>query len=669
VLYYLLSGRHPYTPTARTPADLVHAVTQTEPARPSTIVADERVRRRLRGDLDTIVLAAMRKDPSRRYASVEQLSEDVRRHLAGLPVRARPDTVAYRATTFVRRNRLGVAAAALVLASLLGGIVGTTREARIARAERARAERRFDDVRTLATSFLFELHDAIVNLPGSTPARALLVRRALTSLDGLARDAQGDQRLQRELAAAYERVGRVQGNSYNSNLGDTEGAVASYRKSVAIRERVARADPQNDSVQAELADGYEGLGNLRSGEGEMSTALGDYERALALRRRVLARHPDALGYRSALAELENSIGDIKGQEGYGGLGDMTGALASYRESVALREDVFRATPSDREALVGLTNSLMNLGYLKAALGDPTGSGDLARSAALLERAVAAHPDDALWRLHLLSAYARLRQPAVDEGRVAEAIAVDRKSIVMLEALAAADRANTLVRRNLGVTYNYLGRDLRAAGRAREALPLHRRALAMSEGLAALDPKNGEHRHDVAITHFWLAEALADTRDLEGAVAEYRRAALAKEALRVAEPSSTRHGDDLARIFGGMARAQLARGALDAADDALREAVPAAEAAAARTATNQRAQSILAATYLTVGRLHVRRAERSPAAAGEWTEARRWLERGSSLWTAQRRRGTLSALDTASLHLATRELARCDAALAPGDGVP
>jgi hypothetical protein len=119
----------------------------------------------------------------------------------------------------------------------------------------------------------------------------------------------------------------------------------------------------------------------------------------------------------------------------------------------------------------------------------------------------------------------------------------------------------------------------------------------------------------------------------------------------------------------MGRAHLAMGALDAADDALRRAVPAAETAAARTATNQRAQSILAATYLAVGRLHVRRAEGSPTPITEWTEARRWLERSASLWTAQRRRGTLSVLDTAGLHLATRELARCTAALATGGHVP
>src|SRR5206468_5129614 len=132
-----------------------------------------------RGDLDNIVLMAIRKEPSRRYVSVAQFSDDIRRHVDGLPVVARKDTASYRASKFIRRNRVGVMAAALVLLSLIGGIIVAGWQARVARMERSKAERRFNDVRALAKSYLFELHDAIAQLPGSTAARELLVRRAL----------------------------------------------------------------------------------------------------------------------------------------------------------------------------------------------------------------------------------------------------------------------------------------------------------------------------------------------------------------------------------------------------------------------------------------------------------------------------------------------------------
>src|SRR5205807_2759146 len=95
--------------------------------------------RRLLGDLDNIVLMAMRKEPQRRYASVEQFSEDIRRHMEGLPVIARPDTAGYRAAKFIARHKAGVAAAALLVLTLSAGIIATAWQARLAAAQRDHA--------------------------------------------------------------------------------------------------------------------------------------------------------------------------------------------------------------------------------------------------------------------------------------------------------------------------------------------------------------------------------------------------------------------------------------------------------------------------------------------------------------------------------------------------
>ena len=204
----------------------------------------ERLRRRLRGDLDTIVLKAMHAEPQRRYASVEQFSEDIRRHLVGPPVIARPDTIVYRTRKFVRRNRVAVGAAMLVALALVGGVASTTWQARRAREAQARAERRFSDLRKLAHSVLFDYHDAVWELAGSTPVRERLVKDGLEYLDGLAREAGGDASLQRELAEAYLRMGDVQGG-VTANLGNTAGALESYRKSEAIYESLMAADSAN----------------------------------------------------------------------------------------------------------------------------------------------------------------------------------------------------------------------------------------------------------------------------------------------------------------------------------------------------------------------------------------------------------------------------------------
>ncbi len=239
------------------------SVSETREGRP------DKLRRKLVGDLDNIVLMAMRKDPRRRYSSVGQFAEDIRRHLEGLPVIARKDTLRYRSAKFIERNTVAVAAATIIALIVIAGIVTTTWEAHVARNERARAEassaraeRRFNEARRLANSLVFEIHDAIVDLPGSTLARELLVKRAMEYLDNLAQEAKDDPSLQRELAAAYEKVGDVQGKTLRANLGNTSGAKESYRKALKIREALVIANPKDSSSRSDLADSYREFGRL-----------------------------------------------------------------------------------------------------------------------------------------------------------------------------------------------------------------------------------------------------------------------------------------------------------------------------------------------------------------------------------------------------------------------
>jgi len=155
VLYELLTGRSPYRLKANIFGELMRAVIEQEPERPSTAITrsdgtpktnpitvepTEKLRRRLSGDIDSIVLMALRKEPPSQYGSVEQFSEDVRRYLEGLPTVARRGTFGYRALKYIRRNKVPVAAAALIVLSLLGGIGATMRQAQIAKAAQFQAE-------------------------------------------------------------------------------------------------------------------------------------------------------------------------------------------------------------------------------------------------------------------------------------------------------------------------------------------------------------------------------------------------------------------------------------------------------------------------------------------------------------------------------------------------
>src|SRR5207302_1601641 len=204
LLYRLLTGHGPYALETRSIDELWDHVRNRPPRRPSTAIRTtdapatpesvaesrgtrpDRLGRQLSGDLDNILLMALRKEPERRYGSVEQFAADLRRHINGHPVTARPDTLRYRTSKFIHRHRTSVLAAVLIGVTLVGAIVATSWQAHSANLQRARAERRFQDVRGLANAVLFELHDAIAGLPGSTQARELLVARAGLYLDTLA---------------------------------------------------------------------------------------------------------------------------------------------------------------------------------------------------------------------------------------------------------------------------------------------------------------------------------------------------------------------------------------------------------------------------------------------------------------------------------------------------
>ena len=236
LLYELVAGSRPYK-LADTPLDqAIEAICIKDPAPPSTVSPD------VNEDLDAIVMKALRKEPESRYASVREFAEDIDRYLGMRPVLARQGTFRYVARKFVRRHRTGVAAAAVVVILLAGSAALVIRESQVARFERDRAQRRFNEVRRLAHSVIFDLQDKIAALPGSTPVRKELIASAIGYVDRLAKEADGDPGLQQELAEAYMQIGQVQGGG-NENLGDQQGALASFQKAEQIARALVAAQP------------------------------------------------------------------------------------------------------------------------------------------------------------------------------------------------------------------------------------------------------------------------------------------------------------------------------------------------------------------------------------------------------------------------------------------
>jgi serine/threonine protein kinase/tetratricopeptide (TPR) repeat protein len=595
LLYELLAGRLPYRLTSRAPADIVRIVCESEPVRPSTAVTSidpdpagdavtrldsrhmsaaaskpdrkvivdiNRLRRQLTGDLDNIILKALSKEPQRRYASVDQFSEDLRRHLGGLPVSARVDTWGYRTTKFVRRNRTVVAAVAVTFAVLVAGIIGTTWQARAARAERTRAEQRFGDVRQLANAFLFDFHDSIADLEGSTPARKLVVTKGLEYLDKLARDSGDRVDLRSEVAAAYIKVGDVQGRPFNPNVGDTAGALASYRKAAALYESITGEGARDEAVRRGLALAYMRLSDILSAAGDSAASLAFAQKSLAIEREISSFATAPPAARRALVASYTRVGDM-----LAATGKVTEALEQRRTALAIAEAVFAAAPDDVANIrqLGVANQKLGntLGNPNAPnVGDHAGGlAALERSSEIFRNASAKYPSNAMFRRNHAVAESNAADILFAMQRVDEALARERKSLAVYEAQAKADPTNAAAQNDLAIGHSKMAQLLDATGKTAEGLAEQQRATDIHRRLVAADPQSSDMRQELASDHNREGTLQAKLGMREPALTNHTRAVDISRDLTEANPSDyeLRFALGMAHAERGDAYLQFARG--------------------------------------------------------------------------------------------------------------
>lgn len=526
VLYYLLTGRLPYRLPSRSPYEIAHAICESEPEKPSTAVSrleevpraggtsvaltpelvsgtreghPEKLKRRLRGDLDYILLKALRKEPAERYSSVEQFSEDIRRHLDGLPVIARTETLRYRSGKFIRRHRTAVAAAGLIFLTLIAGITATAWQARIASAQRARAEKRFNDVRDLANS-LFDINDSITNLPGATAARKLLITKALKYLDSLALEAGGDPSLQRELATAYQKVGDIQGLlNTQQNLGHSTDALDSYRKAAKIREALAAAEPANPADRRNLATLYRRIGELSEQRNDF-TASAEYDaKALAIYEAVHAANPSDAKSARDLGVAYYNIGRHRSLNG-----DWAGALPFDRKASAIFEPLATAKPADTTLNLSLAAIYREACYDLSKTGERASALDLCHKAVdVSQRLASANGNDARVQLDPYFSYSNLGMVLLDQGDLAGSLGSWRKALATGEAAVAADPRDMRALGALATACQRVGWLLVKLGQASD-VQYGLKALEIRRRECAADPMNRGRQ-----------EALADSLSMVG----------------------------------------------------------------------------------------------------------------------------------------------------------
>jgi len=555
VLYRLLTGHLPYRLESNSPYELAQAVCETTPERPSSVIrrpvslmpallsnsartkteangkapdgsstdlretafkttielvstcrstTPDKLRRTLSGDLDQIILKALRKEPERRYASAREFAEDLRSYLRGLPISARHGTFAYRTGKFMKRNKIILSVTAVFVLLGLIGISVIVREAQVARMEQVRAEQRFNDLRSLANSLLFEIHDSISDLPGSTAARKLLVDRALHYLDSLSQESAGTPGLQRELAAAYERVGDVQGNPYLANLGDTAGAIASYRKALNLRLALANGNHSSSDDRAALVGIYMQIALGLEAASDFGASLDALQHAYPIAKALAGERPNDPHAQENLAGVCFLTGSVLADAG-----NLDASLDYYRKSAAIREAIASGSKEFQEQVQ--TRLAGVYGYMAGDLslqGDPDSAIALQHKARdILERLAASDPQSARIQQFVLESEYWTGYYTAQKSLPAQALPYYQNALAGYLKLSSADAHDVLALRYVGKCYTGIGTALSAIGKPAEGIQTARKAVQIFDSLAAADHADNFFKPvDLAYARSTLADA-------------------------------------------------------------------------------------------------------------------------------------------------------------------
>ena len=527
VLYELLTGVRPHRIEQCSPLALERAICLDPVTAPSEAVSERALSRRLRGDLDNIVLRALQKDAARRYESAEHLADDLRRFLEHRPVIARPDSLAYRVRRFVRRNYVVVALTAVAAGAVLGGAIVALQEARL-------ADQRFRDAKKLATTFVFDVDEAARGIPGATRIRHLITSIGVEYLNGLSRKSAGDWALKRELAAAYLRIGEVQGGTGTANLGETSAALSSFRAADALLAELLRHSPADRQAADERIETLQQIALLLRETGQFKDAEATARAGLRIAETLLAAHPadpaanlDATRSAGLFHELVARFAQLDRR--------LPEARTECAAALRLLSAVAEARPADRYAQSELADVLSASGSLELTVQNTRQALSAFRAqAAILKTLCDRYPADPVLRRESMLSWGHigdvLGNPEYENlGDLPGAFAAYSQMVAQAKSLHDADPADVRALADHGIAL------LRLSLVAPEGQG-KRESLEESESLLARAAKENPRSGNIASYKSWAEAdlgALALRRHDRPAAIRYYRMAMdtAEDYLR------------------------------------------------------------------------------------------------------------------------------------------
>ncbi len=556
LLYVLLTGQSPYRFKNHSLQEIARVIGEQEPLPPSKIVArgaaslgagfdaPDKLERALKGDLDTIVLKAMRKEPAARYASVEQLAADLQRHLQGLPVAAHKATWRYRGKKFIQRHWAGIAAAAAVLLFLVVGIAVALYSARQERLAKTQAERQRQTALELAQFTLNELQNSFASLPGATLAREQTLRRLIGPLEAMVKNQPDDWAAQQVLADLYTSLSNILGNDQGHNLGDPHGSLEIYRKAAAIYERLIAANPRHLAAKRRLGEIYDQIARWLGNAAQQVESVEFMHKMIAVYESLSKEPPSEINLQGSIhAVAYEKAASYLVQES-----DFKRALVWYQKAKEFYEDKLRGNKCD--------DCRQRLALIYYGFGN-------------LHRRQRHEAELITWYKESLRMYQSLPAPLQKEVEVQKLMAMVKyrlgeqlveKKLETEEGLKLCREANetyrTLSQANVAdsVLFNSRIGALGALGRAMTELKRHdeavkycREACQVAQDVVSRDPANMQNKRLLSKTYYHLGWALFEARRLVEADEALHVAREVPEEVLAKNPYDEEMGTNLARI--------------------------------------------------------------------------------------------------------------------------
>ena len=522
LLYELLTGTLPFERRILREAgfeEICRIIREVEPPRPSARIsslggdsqdmADNRqadpssLHKQLRHELDWIVMKALEKDRTRRYAAASALAEDIEHYLAGEPVHAGPPGNWYRARKFAQRFRGPLAVAggfvALLVAITIMAVRGYYREAKLSsdadtarlQAENAakKAQANFQMALDAVKKYYTEVAaDSRLKAHGLEKLRRDLLKSANDYYETLTRQAADDPRLQDDRLWALIERGDIE-----RAVGNWSAAEAAYNKAIAVATQLIQTHGGESEYQNDLASVHNNLGALYMTSGRTAEAEAAYKRAIAQVKTLVSKYPEKLLYQKDLADSYHNLGVLCAVTGR-----LNEAVAAHREALVLRKVLAKTKPDSSDYQDLLAASYDTLGSLYQQLNQPKEALSHKQEAIAIQKAlVEKHPDDPEYQNDLAGIYSNLAMLHVAGGRANEAEAEHKEACAIWKTLVENHPDVPEYQYHLAGSYHELGALFRATGRTQQSDEANQRAFVLWKALVAKHPEVPEYQGRLA----------------------------------------------------------------------------------------------------------------------------------------------------------------------------